>query len=167
MRITLKSSGIGPVTLLVGVGIFLGLFQALASAQGVPGADVAIADPLPLDAGERAPHAGMLVLDDDLEALQSRLHLCLFDLHASDDLHHQVCDSLVAIEHARTTACADSAELHDRMWSERATQWAAQLAAAQRSAAREWWESPALWALVGGAVVAAISVALAVAFGGG
>jgi hypothetical protein len=144
--------------------------QAPASPQApppVPEAQLpALGQTEALDAGERAPWAGMLVRDDDLFGLQSALMTCRFTLASDQRLAAQVLDARLEQERARTAAATESAALHDRLWSERADQLAAQVLAAQRSAERQWWESPPLWFAVGLVVATAAAVALALAFGG-
>jgi len=118
---------------------------------------------LALDAGERAPHAGMLVLDDDLFALQSELAGARLRLTADAQLAAQVLEARLAQERARTTAAEERVQLHDGLWSGRQRELLERVALAERRAERQWWEHPALWVVIGLVVGVAGVVAVGVA----
>jgi hypothetical protein len=120
---------------------------------------------LALDAGDRAPHAGMLILDDDLVAWRQTIERLAYRLGATIAMDAQTLSLRLDQEHARTTACEERVSLRDELWRARATELGAALATSQAHANdRGFWESPLLWTIVGavlgGAVVGLIAGAL-------
>lgn len=141
---------------------------ARSQAQNVPRPDVAIPDPgdtVALDAGERAPWAGMLMRDADVFAIQSSALTCQLTLASERTLAQRILESRITQEHARTVAAEESAQLHDRLWRDRAEQLARELAAAQARAS-DIATSPWLWGAIGLVVGVAVSLAIALAVGG-
>lgn len=165
--VPLFSSGARAVTVLALLAFGLGLFPSSANAQPTaPAAEAtlpAVGETVSLDVGQRAPWAGMLLRDDDVFGLQTAVMQCRFSLATGERLQAQILEARVAQEQARTAAAVESAGLHDRLWQARADQLAQQLVAAQRSAERGWWESPALWFAVGLVVAAAAGIGFAAA----
>ena len=115
-----------------------------------------------LETGDRAPHAGMLVLDDDLYAQQRDLRLCGAE---RDQLLARIAATVASqqrIDDARDRAERQRVELHDGLWRQQVVALQAQLAAAS-----EPWRSAWLWGAIGLVVGVAASVAIALAMGGG
>ena len=140
------------------------LYAATTHAQAPEAQLPALGETAPLEQGERAPWAGMLVRDADLFGLQTGLMQCRYSLSSGERLHAQLLEARLEQERARTLAATQSAELHERLWTQRAEQLAADLAAA-RASNSQWWSSPALWFALGVIVTGAAAVALAMAVG--
>ena len=148
---------------IVGAVLFtVGALPFTARADDPTPTDVALpsaGEVVALDQGDRAPHAGMLVLDEDLFSLQAGLAGARLRLAADAQLAAQVLDARLAQERARTTAAQERVQLHDGLWQDRQRELLVELAAARRRAERGWWESPPLW-LVVGLVLGVVGVAV-------
>lgn len=174
---TRRSDAAGPLLFFVALVWILALAlqecdPSPAAAQDTP-APITVPDVqlpvtseiLALDAGERAPHAGMLILDDDLEEWHRTIERLAYRLGATVAMDAQTLSLRLDQEHARTTACEERVSLRDELWRARATELGAALATSQAHASdRGFWESPFLWTVVGvvlgGAVVGLIAGAL-------
>ena len=131
------------------LALFLSAIASTALAQDAGGEIVA------LDQGERAPFAGMLVLDEDLVRWRHEIERLTFQLDSERTLAAAVLDSRIAMERANTQAAESRLELHTELWRAEAERLAAQAARQD-----EWWRSPVLWFSVGVlvAVVAVVAV---------
>ncbi len=153
--------------LVLGLGIFPSFVDAQTPASAPAEAQLpAVGETAPLELGQRAPWAGMLVRDDDLFGLQTAVMQCRFSLQTGERLSAQILEARVAQEQARTAAATESAALHDRLWQDRATLLSQELVAAQRAGERQWWESPPLWFAIGVLVSGVLVAVLAAAVGG-
>lgn len=119
---------------------------------------------LALDAGERAPHDGMLIADEDLVAWRQAIERLTFQLAALRELDARTLALRLDEERARTRAAEERVTLRDELWRDRAQELATALSAAQAQRGPAWYEQPLLWvvvgAILGGAVVGLVAAAL-------
>lgn len=129
---------------IVGVVLFtIGAVPFTARAQDVqlpPMGDV-----LALDAGDRAPHAGMLIGDDDLVVWRQAIERLQFQLQSERTVAAAVLEHKLAEERLRTAAATETLALHDRMWTDRVADLSRQLATAREHQGPAWYEQPGLW----------------------
>ena len=111
-----------------------------------------------LRAGQRAPWAGLLIVQEDLvrwrleiERLRFRLRVDVEALTARHGVELQLMEGRVTAERERT-------DLHDTLWQDRANGLAAELAAERVT---EWYEHPTLWYVLGAVTVVVVVVAVA------
>ena len=145
-----------------------------APAVSAPAADVPLSIPdvqlpstgeiLALDAGERAPHDGMLIDDADLVAWRQMIERLTFQLAALRELDARTLALRLDEERARTRAADERTALRDELWRARAQELSASLATAQGRQGPAWYEQPLLWvvigAVLGGALVGLIAHAI-------
>lgn len=121
---------------------------------------------LPLRRGQAAPRDGLLVDAEDMLRISQEYDRMRYLLTRTEERDREVCDVRVEMERAHVTACEERLSLRDELWSARQTELLAEIArareAAARAAERGWWESPVLWAIVGGVVVGVVWIATAV-----
>jgi hypothetical protein len=162
----------------VGVVVFLLVAFAIltrcetARAQDLPTAEVQlpeVGETLALDPQERAPWAGMLVRDEDLQALQSHAFALELELRNARGRIDEVTAGRGRLLEEQARLCEERVQLHVGLWRDRAEEIAVQLEAARRrlAAGPEWYEHPATWFAIGGAVVGALVGAIAAAVAGG
>lgn len=121
---------------------------------------------LPLRRGATAPRDGLLIDAADLLQIRADYERLRYLLHRTTERDEEVCSVRVQIEQARTAACGERVSLRDELWNQRQAELLRQVAAAeqraQQAGQRQWFEEPALWALVGGAIVGALWIVTAV-----
>lgn len=140
-----------------------------SSASGQDTEDFQLPEPhdvLPLHRGTPAPRDGLLIDAADLLNIQQTYERMRYLLTRTAQRDTELCDVRVQIEHAHVVAAEERLTLRDDLWGARQTELAQQVAAAetraQHAAERQWWESPAVWLVAGGAIVGAIWIATAV-----
>lgn len=118
-----------------------------------------------LERGDRAPSAGMLILDADLVAWRHRIERLTFELHAERVTNAAICESRIEQERLRLAAAEDRLELRERLWGEEATRLAGELATAREAAnaGPDFLEHPLLWFGAGVLVTGLGAVAIAAA----
>lgn len=131
-----------------------------AAAQEVPAIETP--EVIALDQNERAPFAGMLVVDSDLIEWRMTIERLRFQLESERTFASGVLSASVAREQVATHAAEDRLTLHEALWRTEAERLARELAAAQ-TRSDEWWRSPVLWFSVGMLVAIAAVVAVDVA----
>lgn len=118
---------------------------------------------LALRRGQAAPRDGLLVDSEDMLRISQEYDRMRYLLTRTEERDREVCDVRVEMERARLTACEERLALRDELWSARQSELLAAVAAANERAAqaaqRGWWESPLLWAIVGGVVVGVVWIA--------
>lgn len=147
-------------------------FAAFAGSSTADAQDLVVPDVqlpvtgeiLALDSGDRAPHAGMLIADEDLVAWRQAIERLTYRLVATVALDAQTCDLRVHEDASRTAAATDRLTLHDELWTQRATDLSTALAESRSRQGPAWYEQPLLWvvvgAILGGAVVGLIAGAV-------
>jgi hypothetical protein len=139
------------------------MFAGVAMAQEVtqPDAGLNLAIPegavVPLDAGTRAPFAGMLIRDADLTTWRLLLERAQFRLRLFDERAAAVLELNVERERVSIRAAEARNALHEELWRQRVGELTTALNDARVSAMRGWWEHPALWFAVG-VVLASVGV---------
>jgi len=128
-----------------------------------------VGDFLPLHRGTAAPRDGLLVDQAEMLSIVQGYDRLQHLLDATVTRDGESCDVRVAIEHAHTLASEERVSLRDSLWTERQAELVAQIQAvqvqlvqAQRSAERQWFESPALWGVVGALIATAVFLAVTV-----
>jgi hypothetical protein len=151
--------------------IFLSfLLPVTAFAQEAPPTEYQLTEPtqeiLPLRRGTAAPRDGLLIDASDLLQIRADYERLRYLLTRTTERDEEVCSVRVQIEQARTSACGERVSLRDELWNARQAELLQQIAAAreqaQRAAERGWWEAPALWAVIGAAIVGLVWVATSV-----
>lgn len=160
----------------VAIVIFLLCAAALlqcgaAHAQDLPVPDVAlpeVGETIALETNQRAPWAGMLVRDEDLFGLQARAFALTLELRNAEARIAEAIAGRDRVAAEAGAACTERVEVHTALWRERRDELARALEEARASAAAgpDWYEHPALWFVIGGAVVGALVVGIAAAIGG-
>lgn len=121
---------------------------------------------LPLRRGAVAPHDGLLIGATDLLQIRNEYERMRFLLTRTAERDAETCDVRVLMEHAHLVAAEERLTLRDDLWTARQQELMQQIAAAQeranRAAERGWWESPALFAVLGAALVGVIWIATVV-----
>lgn len=144
------------------------LWTAPCRAQDAPGAlvvpDVSLpvgGEILALEAGERAPRAGMLIADDDLALWRREIERLTYRLAATVALDAQTLELRLDQERARAAAAEERATLRDELWRTRAEELGRSLTESRGREGPRWFEQPMLWtvvgAILGGAVVGLIA----------
>jgi hypothetical protein len=156
--------------ILIAIAFLLLISTCTAHAQTVPPLELPDAQPtvthpiLDLDAGDRAPRAGMLIDDDDLVSWRQMIERLAYELGAQRSLATATCDLRVHEETLRTAAARAELALRDGLWTSRVEELAAQLDQARGRQGPAWYEQPLLWtvvgAILGGAVVGVIAGAV-------
>lgn len=121
---------------------------------------------VPLRRGATAPHDGLLIDASSLLQIRADYERLRYLLTHASERDAAICDVRVQIEQARTSACSERVTLRDELWSARQAELNAALVAAEtravRAAERGILESPALWAVIGAAIVGALWIAVSV-----
>jgi hypothetical protein len=155
--------------------LFLGLltFVILLStcegrAQDVNGAATLpeVGETVALERGDRAPWAGMLVRDEDLFALQSRIAILDLDLRNARTLYDEAIAGRAALLLEASRRCDERTETISGLWRERRDELLAVVAESRAREGPSWWEHPALWFAVGVIVTGALTLAVVAAVGG-
>lgn len=119
---------------------------------------------LALDAGDRAPRAGMLIEDADLVLWRQTIERLTFQLAALRELDARTLALRLDEERARTRAAEERTALRDELWRARAEEISAALSASRGREGPAWYEQPLLWlvvgAVLGGALVGLIASAI-------
>lgn len=124
------------------------------------------ADILPLRRGAAAPRDGLLIDASDFLQIRADYERLRYLLAHTVERDGELCGVRVQIEQARTEACGERVTLRDELWTARQAELNQALVAAEtraaRAAERGLLESPALWAVVGAAIVGALWIAVSV-----
>lgn len=149
--------------------LVLVLLPSMAMAQElpeVPEVELPVSGEIvALERGDRAPSAGMLILDADLVAWRHRIERLTFELHAERVTAAAICESRIEQERLRLAAAEDRLELRERLWGDEASRLAAELVTAREeaNAGPDFLEHPLLWFGTGFVVAALGGVAIAAA----
>lgn len=123
-------------------------------------------DILPLRRGAVSPRDGLLIEAADLLQIRTDYERLRYLLTRTVERDGGLCDVRVQIEQARTASCGDRVTLRNELWAARQAELNQALVAAEgraaRAAERGLLESPALWAVVGAAIVGALWIAVSV-----
>jgi hypothetical protein len=122
-----------------------------------------------LERGDRAPWAGMLVRDEDLFALQAQAFTLTLSLRNAEARVAEAAAGQARVAADAARLCDERLQLHVELWRDRRDELTALLEEARTRAAAgpDWYEHPALWFAIGGAVVGALVIGIAAAIGGG
>lgn len=150
--------------------ILFALAPEVTSAQDVPAVpEVAlpeVGETLALERGDRAPWAGMLVRDEDLFGLQTRIVTLELELRNAATRYDEAIAGRAELVAAAVRAGDERVQLHTELWRARAEELARALEQSRSREGAAWYEHPALWFAVGAIVAGALGVGVAAAVGG-
>lgn len=115
-----------------------------------------------LERDERAPFAGMLILDDELVAWRREIERLRFELVLLQQRADALRVSDAELAAVRERAGAERLALRERLWTERAATLTRERDEARAHRGPRWWQRGALWLPVGivvGLVTGAVLVA--------